>query len=126
MWWFSLCLQPWGWEWLIQKQSGSRLCQPRRLQPDSICDADADVDADADAEADADIDAYADADVNADVNADAYADADADADIDADSLMLVLMLMLMLMLQKVTSSPLLTKANLSSLLLLLSADQEKW
>ena len=41
-------------------------------------------------------------------------------------LVLILIWMLMLMLKKFTSSPLLTKASRSSLLLLLSADHEKW
>ena len=40
-------------------------------------------------------------------------------------LILILMLIWMLMLKKFTSSPLLTKASRSSLLLLLSADHEK-
>ena len=54
------------------------------------------------------------ADVEVDPEADAEGDIDADAevDIDADA-------------AKITSSPLLTKASRSSLLLLLSADHEK-
>ena len=51
-------------------------------------------------------------DPEADAEVDLDAEADAEVDIDADA-------------AKITSSPLLTKASRSSLLLLLSADHEK-
>ena len=58
------------------------------------------------------MDPEADAEVDIDADAEVDIEADAEVDIDADA-------------AKITSSPLLTKASRSSLLLLLSADHEK-